>query len=71
MGWDEILEGGIGPESDVMSWRGSHNRGGYSALLPMHHNDGGVCCCKNRSLCNDGPTEYVYLDYAKRQNNGT
>ena len=25
MGWDEILEGGIGPNAAVMSWRGAHD----------------------------------------------
>ncbi len=34
IGWDEILEGGIGPDAIVMSWRGMD--GGYAAVKQKH-----------------------------------
>ncbi len=34
IGWDEILEGGLSPESTVMSWRGTE--GGISAAVQGH-----------------------------------
>lgn len=34
IGWDEILEGGIGPDATVMSWRGMD--GGYMAVKQKH-----------------------------------
>ena len=34
IGWDEILEGGLSPESTVMSWRGTE--GGIAAALQGH-----------------------------------
>ena len=34
IGWDEILEGGIGPNATVMSWRGMD--GGYAAIKQKH-----------------------------------
>lgn len=34
IGWDEILEGGLGPDATVMSWRGS--QGGIDAALQKH-----------------------------------
>ncbi|OOQ60546.1 beta-N-acetylhexosaminidase [Mucilaginibacter pedocola] len=48
MGWDEILEGGIGPNAAVMSWRGI--KGGIEAAKLGHE----VVM---------SPTTYVYLDY--------
>ncbi len=48
IGWDEILEGGIGPEATVMSWRGI--KGGIEAAK-MGHN---VVMT---------PTTYAYIDY--------
>lgn len=35
MGWDEILEGGLAPEANVMSWRGM--AGGIAAAKMNHH----------------------------------
>ena len=34
IGWDEILEGGLGPDATVMSWRGT--QGGIDAALQKH-----------------------------------
>lgn len=34
IGWEEILEGGIGPNATVMSWRGMD--GGYTAVKQKH-----------------------------------
>jgi hexosaminidase len=48
MGWDEILEGGLGPNAAVMSWRGV--KGGIEAAKLGHD----VVM---------SPTDYVYLDY--------
>jgi hexosaminidase len=48
MGWDEILEGGIGPNAALMSWRGI--KGGIEAAKMGHE----VVM---------SPTTYVYLDY--------
>jgi hexosaminidase len=48
MGWDEILEGGIGPNAALMSWRGI--KGGIDAAKLGHE----VVM---------SPTTYVYLDY--------
>ncbi|MFD0795200.1 beta-N-acetylhexosaminidase [Mucilaginibacter litoreus] len=48
MGWDEILEGGIGPNAAVMSWRGI--KGGIEAANLGHE----VVM---------SPTTFVYLDY--------
>ncbi|MBB3970009.1 beta-N-acetylhexosaminidase [Mucilaginibacter phyllosphaerae] len=48
MGWDEILEGGIGPNAAVMSWRGV--KGGIEAAKLGHE----VVM---------SPTTFVYLDY--------
>lgn len=48
MGWDEILEGGIAPNSMVMSWHGM--QGGIKAAQ-MHHN---VVM---------SPNTFAYLDY--------
>ncbi|RFZ92656.1 beta-N-acetylhexosaminidase [Mucilaginibacter conchicola] len=48
LGWDEILEGGIGPNAALMSWRGV--KGGIEAANLGHE----VVM---------SPTTYVYLDY--------
>jgi hexosaminidase len=48
MGWDEILEGGIGPNAALMSWRGE--KGGVEATKLAHE----VVMT---------PTTYTYLDY--------
>ncbi len=61
MGWDEILEGGIGPDAAVMSWRGSHD-GVVSSSADANAN-GGVVAAKMGHYVVMSPTEYVYLDY--------
>lgn len=48
MGWDEILEGGISPTANVMSWRGV--KGGIEAAQSKH----------NVVM---SPTTFAYLDY--------
>ncbi|MDB5026053.1 MAG: family 20 glycosylhydrolase [Mucilaginibacter sp.] len=48
MGWDEILEGGLGPDATVMSWRGM--KGGIEAAKMGHE----VVM---------SPTTFAYLDY--------
>ncbi|MBK0379898.1 beta-N-acetylhexosaminidase [Mucilaginibacter segetis] len=48
MGWDEILEGGLGPNAAVMSWRGI--KGGIEAAKLGHE----VVM---------SPTTFAYLDY--------
>ncbi|AMR31100.1 beta-N-acetylhexosaminidase [Mucilaginibacter sp. PAMC 26640] len=48
MGWDEILEGGIGPNAALMSWRGTQ---------------GGIEATKQRHDVVMSPTTFVYLDY--------
>jgi hexosaminidase len=48
MGWDEILEGGVGPNAAVMSWRGI--KGGIEAAKIGHD----VVM---------SPTTFAYLDY--------
>jgi hexosaminidase len=48
MGWDEILEGGLGPDATVMSWRGM--KGGIDAAKMGHE----VVM---------SPTTFAYLDY--------
>lgn len=47
VGWDEILEGGLAPDANVMSWRGME--GGIKAAKAGHH----VIMT---------PTEHCYLD---------
>ncbi len=61
MGWDEILEGGIGPNAAVMSWRGAHD--GVSATGAKENVDGGTVAAKMGHYVVMSPTEYVYLDY--------
>jgi hexosaminidase len=48
MGWDEIIEGGLGPQAAVMSWRGI--KGGITASRLGHE----VVM---------SPTTFAYLDY--------
>jgi hexosaminidase len=48
MGWDEILEGGIGPNAALMSWRGVK---------------GGIEATKQKHDVVMSPTTFAYLDY--------
>jgi len=61
MGWDEILEGGIGPNATVMSWRGAHD--GVVSSTANANANGGVVAAKMGHYVVMSPTEYVYLDY--------
>ncbi|MBE7176592.1 MAG: family 20 glycosylhydrolase [Mucilaginibacter polytrichastri] len=48
IGWDEILEGGLTPNSTIMSWRGE---------------SGGIAAAKQHHDVIMTPDNYVYLDY--------
>jgi len=48
MGWDEIIEGGLGPNAAVMSWRGIK---------------GGITASKLGHEVVMSPTTFAYLDY--------
>lgn len=48
MGWDEILEGGIAPKAEVMSWRGTK---------------GGISAAKDGHSVVMTPTSHCYFDY--------
>lgn len=48
MGWDEIIEGGLGPNAAVMSWRGIQ---------------GGIIAAKAGHEVVMSPTTFAYLDY--------
>ncbi len=48
MGWDEIIEGGLGPKAAVMSWRGIQ---------------GGITAAKLGHEVVMSPTTFAYLDY--------
>ena len=48
MGWDEIIEGGLGPNAAVMSWRGIK---------------GGITAAKMGHQVVMSPTTFAYLDY--------
>ncbi|CAN5203600.1 hypothetical protein BH09BAC6_BH09BAC6_05250 [soil metagenome] len=48
MGWDEIIEGGLGPKAAVMSWRGIK---------------GGITAAKLGHEVVMSPTTFAYLDY--------
>ena len=61
MGWDEILEGGIGPDAAVMSWRSAHDGVAPTDGSPIPN--GGVTAAKMGHNVVMSPTEYVYLDY--------
>jgi hexosaminidase len=61
MGWDEILEGGIGPNAAVMSWRGPQD--GVVSSTANANANGGVVAAKMGHYVVMSPTEYVYLDY--------
>lgn len=50
MGWDEILEGGISPTANVMSWRGIK---------------GGIEAAKTKHNVVMSPTTFAYLDYVQ------
>jgi hexosaminidase len=56
IGWDEILEGGLAPNTIVMSWRGV---------------SGGIAAAKQKHEVIMTPTDYCYFDYnqgdAKRE----
>ncbi|MCO5296635.1 MAG: family 20 glycosylhydrolase [Fimbriimonadaceae bacterium] len=49
MGWDEILEGGLAPNAQVMSWRGV---------------DGGIAAAKSGHPVVMTPTSHCYFDYS-------
>ncbi|MBS1920093.1 MAG: family 20 glycosylhydrolase [Bacteroidetes bacterium] len=61
MGWDEILEGGIGPTAAVMSWRGAHD--GVVSAGATANLSGGEVAAKAGHYVVMSPTEYAYLDY--------
>lgn len=48
MGWDEILEGGLAENAQVMSWRGT---------------EGGIAAAKAKHYVVMTPTSYCYFDY--------
>ena len=48
IGWDEILEGGLAPNSTVMSWRGE---------------SGGIEAAKQHHDVIMSPNTYLYFDY--------
>ncbi|AEA43321.1 glycoside hydrolase family 20 protein [Fluviicola taffensis] len=48
IGWDEILEGGLAPNAQVMSWQGM---------------EGGIAAAKQKHQVVMTPTSYCYLDY--------
>lgn len=52
IGWDEILEGGVGPNATVMSWRGM---------------DGGLAAVKQKRDAIMTPNSHVYFDYYQSQ----
>lgn len=61
MGWDEILEGGIGSNAAVMSWRGAHD--GVAPDGTKELQNGGVIAARTGHNVVMSPTEFVYLDY--------
>lgn len=48
IGWDEILEGGLAPNAQVMSWQGV---------------EGGIAAAKQKHSVVMTPTSYCYFDY--------
>ena len=48
IGWDEILEGGLAPNAQVMSWQGI---------------EGGIAAAKQKHAVVMTPTSYCYFDY--------
>jgi hexosaminidase len=48
IGWDEILEGGLAPDTIVMSWRGE---------------SGGIEAARQKHAVIMSPTDYCYFDY--------
>src|SRR6478735_2037483 len=61
MGWDEILEGGIGPNAAVMSWRSAHD--GVAPEGASSVPNGAVAAAKMKHNVVMTPTEFAYLDY--------
>ncbi|HEX5154441.1 MAG TPA: family 20 glycosylhydrolase [Parafilimonas sp.] len=61
IGWDEILEGGIGPNAAVMNWRSAHD--GIAAEGASSNPNGAVAAAKLGHKVVMTPTEFVYLDY--------
>lgn len=61
MGWDEILEGGIGPNAAVMNWRAAHD--GVAPEGATSVPNGAVAAAKLGHNVVMTPTEFVYLDY--------
>ena len=55
IGWDEILEGGLAPNSTVMSWRGI---------------EGGIAAAKQGHDVIMTPTSHCYLDYYQSESPG-
>lgn len=55
MGWDEILEGGLAENAQVMSWRGT---------------EGGIAAAKAGHQVVMTPTSYCYFDYYQSGNPG-
>lgn len=53
IGWDEILEGGLTPNSTIMSWRGE---------------SGGIAAAKQKHEVIMTPDQFVYLDYYQSLN---
>ena len=53
IGWDEILEGGLAPNSTVMSWRGE---------------EGGIAAAKDNHDVIMTPGGYCYLDHSQSKN---
>jgi hexosaminidase len=53
IGWDEILEGGLAPNAQVMSWQGI---------------EGGIAAAKQKHPVVMTPTSYCYLDYYQSGN---
>lgn len=61
LGWDEILEGGIGPNAAVMSWRGAHD--GVAPDGTKELQNAGVIAANLGHDVVMSPTEFAYLDY--------
>lgn len=53
IGWDEILEGGLGKNAVVMSWRGM---------------EGGIAAAKQGNFVIMTPTSHCYFDYYQSEN---
>ena len=55
IGWDEILEGGIAPNSTILSWQGL---------------EGGIEAARQHHDVIMAPTSYAYLDYYQTKDTG-